>query len=127
MLVGLYCLDNKEKVETFWGIFWEFLNDEVIDTNSKNHLLISIKAVTDFIVKFNCLSISSFSPQGLDDFNSDMFMEVMVKHILSADGDIRILAIESLCRMIFHERVDENNLYLYFLYLLLLWLETSNE
>ena len=29
--------------------------------------------------------------------------------------------------MIYHDRIDENNLYSYFLYLLLLWLETSNE
>lgn len=103
------------------------MNSSPNNENEKNNLLVSIKIVTDFIVKFNSLSQPNFKPKGLDDFNSDMFMACMVKLILSSDADIRILAIESLCRIIYHERVDENNLYNYFLYLLLLWLETSNS
>ena len=47
--------------------------------------------------------------------------------MIHKDGDIRILAIECICRMIYHNRVDESNISLCFLYLLLLWWETSSE
>lgn len=127
ILLGLYCLENMEKVETFWKTYWDYLSATCTDHISTNHQLISIKVVTDFIVKFNSLSQPQFAPEEMEDFNSDMFMQCMVKLILSKDGEVRILAIESLCRMIYHERIDESNLYSYFLYLLLLWLETSNE
>ncbi len=45
--------------------------------------------------------------------------------MLNKDTDIRIFSIECLCRMIYHNRVDENNISTYFLYLLLLWWETN--
>lgn len=51
----------------------------------------------------------------------------MIKLILHQDAEVRILSIESLCRMIYHERVDESNLFSYFIYLVLLWLEVSTE
>ena len=54
-----------------------------------------------------------------------MFMNEMVKLMLHEDADIRILAIESQCRLLYHERVDKDNESTYFLYLILLWLETS--
>jgi hypothetical protein len=37
-------------------------------------VLVSLKVVIDFIVKFNSLS-SGFKPDGFDDFNADIFME----------------------------------------------------
>jgi hypothetical protein len=53
---------------------------------------VSLKVVIDFVVKFNSLS-GEFKPDGLEDFNGDMFMEEMVKLMLHEDADLRILAI----------------------------------
>lgn len=55
-------------------------------------MLVSLKVVIDFIVKFNTLT-GEFKPEGIDDFNADMFMEEMVRLMLHDDTDIRILAI----------------------------------
>ena len=58
----------------------------------KNHLLVSLKIVIDFIVKFNCLG-GGFIPEGVQDFSADLFMDTMVKLMLHEDPDVRILAI----------------------------------
>jgi hypothetical protein len=47
--------------------------------------------------------------------------------VLDTDSDIRILAIEGLCRVIYHNRVTEDLLGSCFMRLLLLWWETSSE
>lgn len=107
-------------------MFWEYISCTDIEGYNKNHLLVSLKVVIDFIVKFNTLS-GPFKPEGIEDFNADVFMNEMVRLMLHDDPDVRILAIESLCRLLYHERVDKNNENTYFLYLILLWLETSTE
>jgi hypothetical protein len=101
LLLGLYCLESKDKVERFWNVFWEYILGSNITDGNKNNVLVSLKVVIDFIVKFNLLG-GPFNPDGLDDFNTDMFMESMVKLMLHEDPDIRILAIESLCRLLYH-------------------------
>ena len=108
LLLGLYCLENNDKVSNFWGVFWKYIESQKVDGLNKNHLLVSLKIVIDFIVKFNCLG-GNFSPEGLEDFSADMFMDTMVKLMVHEDPDVRILAIESLCRLLYHERVDKSN------------------
>lgn len=126
LLLGMYCLENEEKVSNFWGIFWGYIEKKELEEKDKNHLLVSLKVVIDFIVKFNCLG-GGFSPENMEDFNADMFMDEMVRLMLHSDADIRVLAIESLCRLLYHERIDKSNETTYFLLLILLWLETSTE
>lgn len=91
-MLGLYCLENVEKVTSFWVVFWKYITEEKIEENNKNHLLVSLKIVIDFIVKFNCLT-GTFNPEGLEDFNADMFMNEMIRLMLHEDADVRILAI----------------------------------
>lgn len=73
LLLGLYCLENHEKVTIFWRVFWEYISSPDVEGYNKNHLLVSLKVVIDFIVKFNMLS-GPFKPEGLEDFNADSFM-----------------------------------------------------
>ena len=61
LLLGLYCLENHDKVTQFWNVFWEHIENHSIEGYNKNHLLVSLKVVIDFIVKFNCLG-SNFVP-----------------------------------------------------------------
>lgn len=123
-------------MKLFFPIFWHNIMDEPDEDDTaeqrqqyKLNLMISLKIVTDFIVKFNILNsenvMNNTSTDEATDYNSDSFMEKITQLILHKDSDIRIFSIECLCRMIYHNRVDENNISTYFLYLLLLWWETN--
>lgn len=87
------------------------------------HLMVSLKATTDFMVKFDLTAIAYDG----DGFTCEKYLRKMQDLVLDSDGDIRILAIEGLCRIIYHNRVPEELLGSCFMRLLLLWWETSSE
>lgn len=92
MLLGLYCLENSMKVNSFWHVFWGYIEEKQPVGVKKNHLLVSLKVIIDFIVKFNCL-MGPFEFQNLEDFSGDQFLYQMLHLLLHEDSDIRILAI----------------------------------
>lgn len=51
----------------------------------------------------------------------------MLELVLDKDCDVRILAVEALCRLLYHNRVGEDLVGSCFMRLLLLWWETSVE
>jgi hypothetical protein len=70
--------------------------------------------------------MNNTSTEETTDYNSDTFMEKITQLMLNKDTDVRIFSIECLCRIIYHNRIDEINVSTYFLYLLLLWWETTS-
>ncbi len=75
-----------EKVRLFLPLYWHHIKKEIsnIDTSSEEYqqnklnLMISLKIVTDFVVKFNILNSESImnntSTDESTDYNSDAFM-----------------------------------------------------
>ena len=51
----------------------------------------------------------------------------MKEIVISSDADLRVLALEGMCRLIYHNKVPEDLIGGCFMRLLLLWWETSSE
>lgn len=127
LLLGLYCLESCEKVLMFLPLYWRHLNEEDIANNTKkSQLLVSLKVVTDFVVKFDLLRRDPLVEEA-ENYSPDLYLKNLLRLTLYGDPEVKILAIESLCRLMYHERVDESNVGYCFLYLLLLWWETGSE
>lgn len=56
ILLGLYCLDEAERVERFMPIYWLHI---ITEERFKLHLLVSLKVTTDFLVKFDLSKLAT--------------------------------------------------------------------
>lgn len=54
-LLGLYCLDEAERVERFIPLYWMHL---MAEERVKLHLLVSLKVTCDFLVKFDLSKVT---------------------------------------------------------------------
>ncbi len=100
-------------------LYWLHITGNPNNERIKPHLMVSLKATTDFMVKFD---LSKLAYNGEENpFSYHKYIKKMLELVLDSDPDIRILAIEGLCRMIYHNRVVEELLGNCFMRLLLLW------
>ena len=88
ILLGLYCLEELKRVETFLPLYWIHISAEEKD-RIKLHLMVALKATTDFMVKFDLSAIAYDN----DGFTCEKYLRKMQDLVLDSDGDIRILAI----------------------------------
>jgi hypothetical protein len=104
-------------------LYWMHITAE---ERCKLHLLVSLKATTDFMVKFDLskLTIPHEDPGKV--FTHERYIRRLLDLVLDSDADVRILTIEALCRLLFHSRVGEELVGSAFMRLLLLWWETSS-
>lgn len=56
LLLGLYCLDEAARVERFMPLYWMHI---IAEEREKLHLLVSLKATTDFLVKFDLSKLTT--------------------------------------------------------------------
>ena len=87
-------------------LYWAHIANA--ETN-KLALLISLKVTTDFFVKFDFSHFKAADKEAEEEeespFEYGSYLSKLQKFVISSDPDIRILAIEGLCRLIFHNRV----------------------
>jgi hypothetical protein len=79
-------------VEKFLSLYWTHI---ITSTGEriKIHLLVSLKATTDFMVKFDLSKLTIRHEHPEKTFTHERYIRKLMELALDSDGDIRILAI----------------------------------
>ena len=121
ILLALYCLDNTDRLQNFLPLYWTHLSSPA---STHPHLMASLKAMTDFAIRLDLTSISLSEDCS---FTYSLFLSRVMELMLTERSSLRIMAIESLCRLLYHNRVGEDLRVNCLVRLLFLWWETSTE